>query len=511
MFNTGARMSPFLIVILFVIVVYKFYKFITFMPPNTPPCLPRLPFVGSYWHLLWGNYQYPHNTVRYYIDKLQSKVVACYFGPIFAVIANDYASIKEVFKKEEFSGRPADVDVVKARAFGKKLGIFFTEGLFWQEQRRFALRHMRDFGFGTRQVKYEEDMMEEVSLLIDMLKDGPINDKEKTFLKKGYALFPDILYPYFANSIWDIMFGDRFDRVEHHKLRYFCEAAMIFQRAADTTGGVIFQRKFFKYFGNTFGYTNILKGNYRLIDFIKKYLYKQKDSHSNDNDRGLIDIYLKEMKKQSPTSTFSEKQLIMTLVDFMFPALSATPSVIVHAVKCVMHHPEVSRKVQEEIDTVVGTGRYVTWEDRNNLPYTESTIREVLRYETLTPFGVFHKALKDTTLCGYNISKDTIVITNLAEMNNDPDLWGDPKNFRPERFLDEDGKLSKDLSFPFGLGRRVCAGETFARYNMFGVFAALMQNFNFSFVEGEPTGLNDKLPGLIVTPKETWIRVEPRR
>lgn len=71
------------------------------------------------------------------------------------------------------------------------------------------------------------------------------------------------------------------------------------------------------------------------------------------------------MKKQSPTSTFSEKQLIMTLVDFMFPALSATPSVIVHAVKCVMHHPEVSRKVQEEIDTVVGTGRYVTWEDRN--------------------------------------------------------------------------------------------------------------------------------------------------
>lgn len=45
---------------------------------------------------------------------------------------------------------------------------------------------------------------------------------------------------------------------------------------------------------------------------------------------------------------------------------------------------------------------------------------------------------------------------------------------------------------------------------MFEVLAVLMQNFNFSFVEGEPTGLDDKQSGLIVTPKKTWIRVKPR-
>lgn len=62
----------------------------------------------------------------------------------------------------------------------------------------------------------------------------------------------------------------------------------------------------------------------------------------------------------------------------------------------------------------------------------------------------------------------------------------------------------------FALGHRVCAGETYARYNMFQIFATLMQNFNFSFIEGEPNSLEDILSGLIVTPKETWIRVEPR-
>ncbi|XP_054009632.1 probable cytochrome P450 304a1 [Hylaeus anthracinus] len=501
-------MSPLLVVILLVLIGYKFYLFITTPPPNTPPCLPRIPFMGSYWHLLWGNYKFPHKSVTYYVNKLKSKVVACYLGPFYTIIANDYESIKEVFKKEDFDGRPSDLHIAKARAFGEKLGIFFTEELFWQEQRRFALRHMRDFGFGRRHNKYEEVAMEEITQLIDMLKEGPINETEKTFLKKGYALFPDILFPYSANSIWNIMFGYRFDRSEHHKVRYLCESAMIFQRAADTTGAAIFQREVYKYFGDMFGYKSIMEGNYRIVNFVKKYLSKQEVSYE---DKGLVDIYLKEMKKRDVTSTFSEKQLIMTLVDMMFPALSAMPSSVVHLIKLVMHHPEVMRKVQEEIDTVVGTGRHVNWGDRQNLPYTEATIRESFRYETLTPFAVFHKTLKDTTLGGYNVSKSTLVITNLAGMHKDPDLWGDPENFRPERFLNENGLLGKDLSFPFGFGHRVCAGETFARYNIFEMFAALMQNFNLSFVEGQPTKPEDKLPGLIVTPKETWIQVEPRR
>ncbi|XP_076249610.1 putative cytochrome P450 304a1 isoform X2 [Calliopsis andreniformis] len=495
-------MTPILIAILLVIIGYKFYEFITSVPPNTPP--------WSYWHLLWGNYEYPHKTVRYYVKQFNSKLVSCYLGEYLAVIANDYKTIKEVMNREDFDGRPSDVDVVKARAFGKKLGIFFTEGLFWHEQRRFTLRNMRDFGFGRRQDKFENHMVEEAILLIDMIKEGPINDHEKIYLKKGYALFPDILYPYFANSIWEIMFGERFNRSEHYKLWNLCEAAMLFQRSIDTTGGAIFQRPFLKYFGNLFRYTDIIKGNTKMVNFIQEHLEELKRTHNTDSDRGLIDRYLEEMKKHSEMSTFSEQQLIMSVLDFMFPALSALPSALTHAIKFTMHNPDVVKRVHEEIDRVVGTGRHVTWQDRQNLPYTEATVRESLRRETLTPFGVIHKALKDTTLGGYDIPKNTLVIANLGGLNEDPDFWGDPENFRPERFLTENNELGKDFTLPFGFGHRVCAGETFARYNMFGLFALLMQNFNLTFVEGEPTGINDKISGLIVMPKKTWIRMEPR-
>ncbi|XP_043588681.1 probable cytochrome P450 304a1 isoform X2 [Bombus pyrosoma] len=472
-------MSPVLVIILVLLVGYKIYKSISTLP-NTPPCIPRLPIVGSYWYLLWYNYKYPSKAVTYYANKLKSKVLTCHFGGIVSVIANDYNSIKEVLTKDDFDGRTSNIDVLLARSFGESLGIFFVEGLFWQEQRRFVLRHMRDFGFGRRQEKFETIAMEEIAILIDMLKEGPLNDKEKTILKSGSARFPDILYPYVANTIWYIMFGEKFDRSEYHKLRYFCESAMMFQRASDTTGGALFQFWFLKYFGNMFGYKNIILGTYRMVDFIKEQLDKRKYSE-NDDDK-----------------------------DIMFPASSAVPSALLHTIKLIMHHPEVIKNIREEIDKVVGTGRLITWQDRKNLPYIEATIRESLRYETLTPFGVLHKALKRTTLSGFDVAKDTIVITNLDALNTDVDLWGDPHNFRPERFLTEDGKLRKDLTFPFGFGHRVCMGETFTRYNMFGIIAVLMQNFNFSFIEDEPNSLKDKMPGIIVTPKEMWIRVEPR-
>lgn len=56
--------------------------------------------------------------------------------------------------------------------------------------------------------------------------------------------------------------------------------------------------------------------------------------------------------------------MIILLVDIMFPAFSAIPSVVTHAIKHLMHNPKVMKKVQNEIDSVVGTSRFVTWEDR---------------------------------------------------------------------------------------------------------------------------------------------------
>lgn len=70
------------------------------------------------------------------------------------------------------------------------------------------------------------------------------------------------------------------------------------------------------------------------------------------------------MNEDDKSDSFNEEQLIILLIDIMFPAFSAIPAVITFILKYVMHHPKVMEKVQNDIDNVIGTGRLVTWEDR---------------------------------------------------------------------------------------------------------------------------------------------------
>lgn len=146
------------------------------------------------------------------------------------------------------------------------------------------------------------------------------------------------------------------------------------------------------------------------------------------------------------------------------------------------------------------------------MPYTEATLREIMRFETLVPSSVPHRALCDTTLGGYHIPKDTFVLAGLFSMHNSKDVWMDPENFRPERLLDANGKLNlkKDFSLPFGAGKRLCAGETFARNTMFLCIAALLQNFNLKPSNGQLPNLNDTSCGFARMPADFWIKFESR-
>lgn len=80
---------------------------------------------------------------------------------------------------------------------------------------------------------------------------------------------------------------------------------------------------------------------------------------------GFIQTYLRKIKELNGKNvTFSEEQLIMIVVDFVFPALSAVPSVITHAIKYMMHYPNEMKRVQKEIDDIVGRERLPVWDDR---------------------------------------------------------------------------------------------------------------------------------------------------
>ena len=116
-------------------------------------------------------------------------------------------------------------------------------------------------------------------------------------------------------------------------------------------------------------------------------------------------------------------------------------------------------KCYKEICEVVGTERLPCMRDRPEMTYLEATLWEVVRKADIIPFSVQHGAAYDVRFRDYVIPKHAIIIPFQGSVLQDPEVWGDPENFRPERFIGPDGKLARPDEFiPFGIGKtiRVC-------------------------------------------------------
>ena len=73
-------------------------------------------------------------------------------------------------------------------------------------------------------------------------------------------------------------------------------------------------------------------------------------------------------------------------------------------------YPEIQRKAQEEVVSLVGLARLPSSEHRQSLPYVEAIILETLRWKPIVPANTPHVVVQDDEYGGYFIPKDTVVI-----------------------------------------------------------------------------------------------------
>ena len=76
-------------------------------------------------------------------------------------------------------------------------------------------------------------------------------------------------------------------------------------------------------------------------------------------------------------------------------------------------YPEAQKKAQQEIDSVVGTGRLPEFTDRPSLPYVNALIKELLRWNPPLPMGIPHGVVADDEYDGYLIPAGAAVFVNL--------------------------------------------------------------------------------------------------
>ncbi|TVU04440.1 hypothetical protein EJB05_49982, partial [Eragrostis curvula] len=116
-------------------------------------------------------------------------------------------------------------------------------------------------------------------------------------------------------------------------------------------------------------------------------------------------------------------------------------------------------QVKEELKTVTGTKTAVEESDISKLPYLQAVVKETLRLHPAVSFS-FYRAMATTQVQGYTIPKGSNIMLNIWAIHRKPDIWTDPDEFMPERFIGKDISFwGKDFELiPFGAGRRICLG-----------------------------------------------------
>ncbi|KAH7294008.1 hypothetical protein KP509_28G052200 [Ceratopteris richardii] len=126
----------------------------------------------------------------------------------------------------------------------------------------------------------------------------------------------------------------------------------------------------------------------------------------------------------------------------------------------LLANPEKLKKLVDEIDGVVGKERLVQEEDLPKMPYLLAVIMETMRLHPVAPLLAPHSTLADVELGGYLVPANTMLYVNVWAIHRDPEIWEEPLEFRPERFIEKEYDLigQQFHYMPFGSGRRFCPG-----------------------------------------------------
>ncbi|KAI0071515.1 cytochrome P450 monooxygenase [Panus rudis PR-1116 ss-1] len=198
-----------------------------------------------------------------------------------------------------------------------------------------------------------------------------------------------------------------------------------------------------------------------------------------------------------------------------FTIIDQTVTAMITFFLAMTRNPAVYKKMQEELDRVVGKDRLPELDDRDSLPYVEAVVKETLRWRPPTPLGLPHWTNEGDVFRGYRIPPQSSVIANIWGMSRDENVYQDADEFWPERFLpNERGAPEADSAdIVFGFGRRRCPGSDFALRNMFLLIASIASTLDIGKVtEGgvEITPSAEFVPGIVSRPKPFRCRITAR-
>ncbi|XP_076816670.1 cytochrome P450 2B11-like [Clavelina lepadiformis] len=486
---------------------------------NLPPGPKGLPILGTFPSFLKA----PAHIVFQEWTKAYGKIYRFTLGTGTSVVLGDADTVREAMLTKS----PA----VDSRCQWRYCFITTFRGLSvlpysqkWMNTRRRTLTILRDFGMGKSFM--EDRIYEETLRLIKCMLDNGGNG-EKNFEPRNMLRRSPV------NTLCWILFGKRYD-YDHPGLLYVMDTVETLVNILATASIYDILPSWLR---RILGFS--LRSFHKQLQNLNKFMHDRVDEHRktyNEKDtNNFVDAWLKARDADKAKNTtniharvpssgrandsgeekeFSE--LPDVLQDVIIAGAHSTGIVFHWTVLLLVLHKDVQDKAYKEITEIIGADQVPSMAHRSKLRYIDALINEVLRVSTVLPL-VAHATGKDTTIAGYDVPGNIEVIYNNWTLNHDEKRFPDPFCFNPDRWLDEEGKLRKDLLrgfFPFGLGKRSCAGESLARMQLFITTVTLIQHLEF--LPPDATASEDLKPvvhhefGMLATCKPFVMRAKKR-
>ncbi|KAF8221472.1 cytochrome P450 [Tricholoma matsutake] len=246
---------------------------------------------------------------------------------------------------------------------------------------------------------------------------------------------------------------------------------------------------------------------YPFLRYIPGYLKELREGHKEEltlfktqldqvrskmvRNEPTPDSFGKYLLERQPELDLSDDQTAYLAGSIFGAGSDTTAAAISIGVLAAACYPEAQKRVQEELDAVLGSERAPTIADQDMLPQTQAFVLETFRWRPVTAGGFAHKSTKDLIWKDYLIPKGSTLIGNVWSIGRDPAFFPDPESFNPQRWISENQKIRDDLkSFTFGFGRRVCPGQYIASASVFLNTALLQWAFK---IKKEPQHPIDEL------------------
>ncbi|XP_061052032.1 steroid 21-hydroxylase [Eubalaena glacialis] len=451
------------------------------------------PLVPGFLHLLQPN-------LPIYLLSLAQKL-----GPIYrlrlglqdVVVLNSKRTIEEALIRKwvDFAGRPQipSYRLVSQHCQDISLGDY---SLLWKAHKKLT-RSALLLGVRSSMEPRVEQLTQEFCERMKAQAGAPVT------IQKEFSLLT-------CSIICYLTFGDKEDTLVHA----FHDCVQDLMKTWDHWSIQILDMvPFLRFFPNP-GLWRLKQAMENRDHIVEKQLRQHKESMVAGRWRDMTDYMFQGMGKQrveEGPGQLLEGHVHMSVVDLFIGGTETTANTLSWAVAFLLHHPEIQRRLQEELDRELGpgaSGSRVPYKDRARLPLLNATIAEVLRLRPVVPLALPHRATRASSIFGYDIPEGTVVIPNLQGAHLDETVWERPHEFRPDRFLDPGANPS---ALAFGCGARVCLGEPLARLELFVVLGQLLQAFTLLSPAGALPSLQPHpYCGVNLKIQPFQVRLQPR-